>query len=515
MFVRLAGIIILLFFCLSSCHHEKRNHTYVEVPDSSISKGRELAKIYCQSCHTLPDPALADARTWYEGILPQMGPRLGIYNYQFQKYPSRRTDRNLPGNFYPSKSLMSDIEWQHIVDYYCSNSPDSLPSQDRKFPISRELPFFRVIKPAGHFKAPAISMVKAGIQSNGSSFAIADAINFTITSYDRSLQIRDTIHANGPIVDQISADSDNMIFCDIGILNPNDGRFGKLIYVTEKNGKTQTAKVLFDSLRRPVKVLEADLNGDGKKDFLVCEFGNLLGALSWLEKTDTGYRRRILKATPGAIDVQIYDYNHDGLPDIWCLFAQGDESISLFTNLGNGKFTEQQVIRFPPIYGSSSFELDDFNKDGFMDVLYTCGDNADYSAVLKPYHGIYIFMNDSKNHFTQKSFFPLNGAYKAMAKDFDGDGDLDIAGISFFPDFIHQPEESFVYLENQGGLQFKPYSFPESAIGRWLTMDIGDIDADGKADIILGNFSIAPSFIQEHANWKSGPPFIILKNQYK
>ena len=102
-----------------------------------------------------------------------------------------------------------------------------------------------------------------------------------------------------------------------------------------------------------------------------------------------------------------------------------------------------------------------------------------------------------------------------MAKDFDGDGDLDIAGISFFPDFIHQPEESFVYLENQGGLQFRPYSFPESAIGRWLTMDIGDIDADGKADIILGNFSIAPSFIQEHANWKSAPPFIIFKNQDK
>ena len=30
--------------------------------------------------------------------------------------------------------------------------------------------------------------------------------------------------------------------------------------------------------------------------------------------------------------------------------------------------------------GSSYFELDDFNGDGFKDILYTCGDNADYTG---------------------------------------------------------------------------------------------------------------------------------------
>ncbi len=55
--------------------------------------------------------------------------------------------------------------------------------------------------------------------------------------------------------------------------------------------------------------------------------------------------------------------------------------------------------------------------------------------------------------FNQKYFFPINGCYKAMARDFDGDGDLDIATISFFADYEHQPEEGFVYLENKGGPQ--------------------------------------------------------------
>ena len=105
-------------------------------------------------------------------------------------------------------------------------------------------------------------------------------------------------------------------------------------------------------------------------------------------------------------------------------------------------------MSFPVIYGSSSFELDDFNHDGFKDILYTCGDNGDYTGnVLKNYHGVYIYLNDGKNNFTQKYFFPIHGCYKAIARDFDKDGDLDIAAISYFPDLKNQPQESFVYLE--------------------------------------------------------------------
>src|SRR5204863_4559545 len=140
------------------------------------------------------------------------------------------------------------------------------------------------------------------------------------------------------------------------------------------------------------------------------------------------------------------------------------------------------------------FELDDFNNDGYKDILYTCGDNADYShTALKNYHGVYIFINDGKDNFTQQYFFPIHGCYKAIAKDFDNDGDLDIAAISFFPDEKNQPQEAFVYLENKGNsyfgnhFQFEPYSIKEFNAGKWLTMDAGDIDGDGDEDIVLGN----------------------------
>ena len=346
---------------------------------------------------------------------------------------------------------------------------------------------------------------------------ISDVIKRNIYFFDRQLEVKDSVHTNGPVVD-IDFMKNEMLVCNIGVLNPNNGKFGKGEFIhSNTSGKLQADSIaLFDSLRRPVQLTPADLNNDGKTDYLICEFGNLIGSLSWMENTGNNkFTRHVIRGFPGPIKAYIDDYNHDGSPDIWALFAQGEEGVFLFTNDGHGNFISREVLRFPPAYGSSYFELADFNKDGFPDIVYTCGDNADYSAVLKPYHGVYIFLNDGKNNFKQMYFFPINGCYKAIARDFDKDGDLDIATIAFFPDSEGQPEEGFVYLENDGSNNFSPYSTQQAESGRWLTMDAADYDGDGYIDLILGNFSVAPSLKTSKINWKNYPPFIVLKNNGK
>jgi hypothetical protein len=443
-----------------------------------------------------------------------MGPRLGIFNHGFERYPSSRYDKYLSKDFYPSKPLISPQDWQRLMDYYIATSPDSLPEQQRPKAIKEGLTLFQIQEPKQKYNNAATCLLQIDTSNQKHSILVGDAFQKKIFRVNAQMETEDSVAAGGPIVD-LDIQKSSMVACDIGVLNPNNGKFGKGLTISVgADGKMQLDSVpLFDSLARPVQMTAVDLNQDGRTDYLVCEFGHLTGALSWMENIGGGkYQHHIIRPVPGAIKAWIQDINHDGLPDLWVLFAQGDEGIFLFTNLGNGKFNETEVLGFPAIYGSSYFELDDFNHDGYPDILYTCGDNADYSVVLKPYHGIYIFLNDGRNHFTQKYFFPINGCFKAMARDFDGDGDLDIAAISFFADYARQPEEGFVYLENKGNFEFQPFTFPEGKLGRWLTMDAADVDGDGKIDILLGNFSSAPGFIKSATPWKQGPPFLFLKN---
>lgn len=502
---------------LSSCKEYKKNSTHQDVPSASIEKGKELAAAYCQSCHMLPDPSLLDSKDWEKGVLPEMGPRLGIFIHNNQTYPYSRFDRSLPPGFYPSKATISDEDWQHIIDYYTALSPDSLQGQQRQKAIKSGLPLFTTASASFGYPMPATSYVKIVDSAKPSALIVSDVIKHTSFFLDRNLSLKDSVVTKGPIV-HMDFTANQILATNIGILNPDNGKFGSAgFFASDANGKLrENPSHLFDSLQRPVQVTAADLNNDGNTDYVVCEFGFLTGGLYWMENQGNNkFVRHTLRPLPGAMKAYIQDYNHDGLPDIWVLFAQGEEGVFLYTNKGHGNFDQQEVLRFPPIYGSSYFELDDFNKDGYPDIVYTCGDNADYSVTLKPYHGVYIFLNDGKNNFKQRYFFPINGCYKAIARDFDGDGDLDIATISFFADYQRQPEEGFVYLENLGNFDFQPYSLQEAQKGRWLAMDAGDVDCDGKVDLVLGNFSIGPSMFKHVSDWKTAPPFLILKNTGK
>ncbi|MBS1606321.1 MAG: VCBS repeat-containing protein [Bacteroidetes bacterium] len=507
--------VVLMTMAWSSCKQYPRNRSHEGVSESSIRRGERLAKLYCSSCHLLPDPSLLDSKSWERGVLPTMGPRLGIFRYQGFLYPSSVYDPAIGRSFYPAAPLVDEQDWGHIVDYFSATAPDTLPRQPVHEPIANDLSLFDALVPATGRRAPVTCYVH--IDSLwGSRQLITGTIGpAAILRYDRRLQLIDSTPVDGSIVD-MQGTGDSAILCNIGNINPNDRKLGSVSGAAiDGEGRLRLGiRPLFTGLRRPVEVVAARLNEDTLTDYLVCEFGNLRGALSWMENKGGGrYEPHILRAQPGAIKAYVQDINGDGKQDIWALFAQGDEGIWVFVNKGRGIFEERCVLRLPPVYGSTYFELADINGDGHMDILYTCGDNGDYSQVLKPYHGVYVYLNDGGDHFSTGFFYPINGCFKAMARDFDGDGDLDIAAISFFADYRDAPEEGFVYLENKGNMQFKPHSLPAAQRGRWLTMDAGDLDGDGRPDIVLGNFSVGPVQSRSSVDWKQGPPFLLLRNR--
>jgi len=163
------------------------------------------------------------------------------------------------------------------------------------------------------------------------------------------------------------------------------------------------------------------------------------------------------------------------------------------------------------------------NGDGHPDIVHTSGDNGDFPSPAKPYQGVRIFLNDGHGKFAERYFFAMPGAFKAVARDFDGDGDVDVAATAFYADYGASAPLPFVYLEHVGGaggpgaLRFTPRTFAGAARGRWLTMDAGDVDGDGDVDLVLGSFAqvfTAGSPADSAAPWRrpGGPAVVILEN---
>ena len=157
----------------------------------------------------------------------------------------------------------------------------------------------------------------------------------------------------------------------------------------------------------------------------------------------------------------------------------------------------------------------DFDGDGAADLLVTAGDNADF----KRGHGVRLYLGDGRGGFRLALFHRLDGAYGAVAEDFDGDGDRDLAAVAWFADFSQGPDRAagFVYLENRGQDRFRAARVPGlERLGRFAVIDAGDVTGDGTPDIVLGNLAYgapgpgSPARVLARA-WAAGPRFVVLE----
>ncbi|MDN5216107.1 VCBS repeat-containing protein [Fulvivirgaceae bacterium BMA12] len=506
----LFAIYTLLVFTSCSMREQKN-----EIPASPPATPESLAKTYCGSCHQYPEPSLLDHATWKKYVLPRMGYMYGIYPHDSVRKELVGLGKDAEiieeAGVFPRQQRLADSTWKSIVDYYLSHAPDSLPQPATK-KISMDLELFEVVETPYRLSPPGTTCVAFG----DDGLYLGDAHTQKIYHFDSRLQLQQAARTKEGAV-WINNKKESLLITVMGSFSPTDEPSGFLMELP-KNKEKKAGKII-SGLRRPVHTALGDLNGDDLEDMVICEFAKWTGRLTWWEQTPAGkYKMHLLSGRPGAIKAYIKDLNQDGLPDVIALFGQGDEGIFAYYNQGNGNFTEETMIRFPPSYGSSYFNWVDFNGDGLEDIIYTAGDNADYLPLMKPYHGIRIYENDGSNRFSESFFFHQNGAYNAIPFDFDQDGDIDIASISFFPDYEKTPEESFVYLENDGHGNFKAATFKHASRGRWIVMDHADWDGDGDEDLVLGAlaFEVIPDHLGYVKKWtESGLSFVILENTLK
>lgn len=523
-YILIITVIVLTVLHLSRIREVSQPETSYHLPTEELERGFQLSQAYCTRCHTYPEPGLLPNDTWQKETLPAMGAMLGIYTHNGNRYPMQNTP-GLPDDYYPDEPLLNSNEWQLILDFYDHASPDQLPAPVYEPEITTDSLFFKARTP--DYPSDTAPVITNGVLDPANQLIyISDANTNTFRVFDSTLTLINEFATPSPISyiellnDTNQPGERDFLITYIGHLNPSDSPLGSMVrgwYNPQSNTADIETDMLTDSLIRPVEGRLADFDGDHSDDLLIAEFGHTTGKLSWIKNEENEFKndKNILIDIPGCIQSHLLDYTNNGLTDVVALCAQLEQSIFLFENRGSGRFERRKLKQFRITAGSSSFELYDFNQDGHLDILYTSGDNADFSIIFKPYHGVYLFLNDGNNNFEEEWFYPVNGAYRAIARDFDNDGHTDIAAIAYFADYANRPEEGFVFFKNEGGLDFTPYHHPAASAGRWIRMDVADWTGNGYDDILLSNFSIGPAISNSpfSINWSEGPPFLLLQNQ--
>ena len=507
--VKIKRSLLPIFFCncllfillshLSGCNTNRKNQ--------DLRESEKLVKKYCTNCHLAPSPLLLDKKTWTDGVLPAMAPQLGI--------------EVLEGNIYlhTKQSVISSQDWTKLISYYKELAPDTLIQKSPLRPAEKSWFTFDLKKPLPDSKEIAATIMTA-IYSDNQLIYTSSTNNPSLDQWDKKFQKSSLLTLKSAAVD-IAFGKERKVITSMGGMRAMDYTIGEIMLLSESGRKVTSGQLSLNYIR-PIQTRPADLNKDGLTDYIVCSFGHTKGGLFWEKQLpDKTFQKLAIREVPGATQTETGDFNGDGWPDVVALFAHGDEGIWLFLNDKKGGFVTRNIVRFPPVFGSSSFQLADMNKDGKVDIIYTAGDNSDYSRILKPYHGLYVFLNRGNFRFTKPDFYPVNGCTKAMAADFDLDGDMDIAMISFFTDLKNNPEQKFMIFKNtfnsdQKRLFLNPVYIPIEKNGRWISMDVNDYDGDGDKDIVLGNFS--KGFLNQQdfkADWDTHTPFIVLENHIK
>jgi hypothetical protein len=128
------------------------------------------------------------------------------------------------------------------------------------------------------------------------------------SSYSKKFSLNymttDSINVESP-VSYISFQNGVMNYLSMGKMDPNNKSKGFLWKLTNQN----KSEKIISNLSRPVQMSLGDLNEDGIGNFLICNFGNEIGNLTWYDgKT---FKPNVIKLALGARTAYIKDLNND------------------------------------------------------------------------------------------------------------------------------------------------------------------------------------------------------------
>jgi hypothetical protein len=450
----------------------------------------ETVRRECTVCHVAPSPADLPRAQWRQRLQDM-----------------RRFSLSGVGVPEGRASALAQSELEPFVSYFEARAPETLATPEPWPPSQAAAQRFerRPMSPPGAAPVPIVAGVRlADLDGDGRPEVVACDMGHGLVLVGDPRrdpgELREIAKVPNPVrATPVDLDRDgrtDLLVADVGYFMPEDHSKGAVVWLRQTADGKWEKRVLVEKLPRVTDVEAVDVDGDGDLDLLVAAFGlHSRGSLLLFENRTTDWKEpafveHVLDPRAGALETGVADRDGAGAarPDFVALFAQQHEQVVAFLNRGGGTFEKRVIDTAPtPAWGSTGFQLVDFDRDGDLDVLATNGATLD-DATIRPYHGVRWLENRGGYPFVPHPLAALPGAHRALAADLDGDGDLDVAVAAFLPD----PDRtrgrftSLGWLEQTRPGEFAPHALEHGQLSH-TTLDVADADGDGTPDLLAGN----------------------------
>jgi len=477
-----AFLFVVAAFVVSTPDHRPSKPAASKESDLS---GAQVAERYCQSCHRLPAPDQLPKEAW-PFVLEWMGNYVG---YRRLEGPYAHITGS---HLIPDKPLVSLEEMDRLGKYLIGAAPfqkDFRIQRPPNPPLAGYTP--RVLEGGGPVGG-VVSLVHVDEERGLLFVGLAQKKELRI--FDRAGTRLHQVKFNADPV-HVEPRPEGFRLTLAGDFNFDQQRSEVIDF--EFVGEELRATPLIQGFHRATQSWTRDIDGDGREDLVLVGFGDGVGpgygkvSLFWgaaSEGTEpAGFEEQVLLDRAGGLGAQVDDVDGDGLLDVVILTTQGRSELVAYLQRAGRRFETKVLLEEHVSIGYNEFKLVDFDGDGRRDVLLVNGNNMEMlDPPLRPYHGVRILRNVEALRYEEVYRYAMYGAMTATADDLDGDGDLGILVNAFYPDWVASEPETLTLLRNQGDYRFEASSLGGEHWGRWLRATTGDLDGDGRKDILLG-----------------------------